>query len=143
MDPATLTAFLVPFLPYLLKTGSAVADTASKHFSETMGTTLGTQAYEKAKALWSKLQPKVISKPMAKGAAEQLAQTPDNSEAQKLLISQLKQLLAEDKTLAAEIQEMMSEDEEMVSQVITNTITQQTKGDHNKVIGVVHGDAHL
>ncbi|MFN3742605.1 MAG: hypothetical protein ACK4VW_08055 [Anaerolineales bacterium] len=50
-----LVSFLSPFLPYLLKMGEQAAEEAGKK--------LGMDAWERAKALWGRLRPKVASKP--------------------------------------------------------------------------------
>ena len=65
MDVLALTAFLAPCLPFLLeKVGApALEGAASK---------LGEDTWEKAKAIWGKLRPKVESTAAAKMAAEKL-----------------------------------------------------------------------
>jgi hypothetical protein len=99
MDVATLTkevvVFLAPFLPYLLKAGEKAAEEAGKK--------LGGDAWEQAKALWSKLRPKVEAKPAAQEAVQDMAQAPANKDAQVALRLQLKKLLTEDTALAQEI----------------------------------------
>ncbi|MHC5861925.1 MAG: hypothetical protein ACYTXK_34010, partial [Nostoc sp.] len=60
MDVASLTLFLVPFLPFLLKLGNKAAEGAAEKF--------GVDAWEKAKAIWAKLYPKVATKPAVQEA---------------------------------------------------------------------------
>lgn len=148
MDIVILTTFLTPFLPYLLKAGEKAAEEAGKKLGEGFGANI----WEKAKSLWSKLQPKVETKPMAKGAAEELASSPDDADAKETLQKQLKKLLDEDKNLAAEITHLMQEDAESISKVVNSfnqTISgnknqvQNTAGDGNKVIGTVGGNATI
>lgn len=99
MDVATLTkevvVFLAPFLPYLLKVGEKAAEEAGKK--------LGNDAWEKAKALWGKLRPKVEAKPAALEATQDVAEAPDDSDAQAALRLQVKKLLTDDRSLAEEI----------------------------------------
>jgi hypothetical protein len=104
MDPFTWTAaavttFLVPVLPYLFKTGEKVAEEAGKK--------IAGNAWDWAKDLWGKLRPKVEAKPAALGAVKEVAQTPDNKDAQAALRVQLTKLLAEDEALAGEVAEWL------------------------------------
>ncbi|NMF61772.1 hypothetical protein DP113_28375 [Brasilonema octagenarum UFV-E1] len=148
MDIVTLTTFLTPFLPYLLKVGEKAAEETGKE----LGKGFGANAWEKAKALWTKLLPKIETKPMAKGAAQELASSPDDSDAKETLQKQLKKLLDEDKNLAAEIARLMQEDSEAISKVVNsfnqtisgndNTV-QNTAGDGNKVFGRVGDGATI
>ncbi|GEM_PF-406785 len=105
MDIPTLTTqlvpFLAPFLPYLLKMGERAAEEA--------GERLGAVAWEKAKALWGKLRPKVEAKPAAQEATRDLAAAPQDDDAQAALRLQLKKLLQEDEALAAEIARLWGE----------------------------------
>lgn len=94
-----LTAFLAPFLPYLLQAGEKVAEEAGKK--------LGAEAWEQVKALWAKLKPKVEAKPAAQEAVQDLAANPQNEKAQTALQWQLEKLLAEDQALAREVQRML------------------------------------
>lgn len=54
MEIATLTAFLTPFLPSLLKFGGKAVEKAT----ESASGKLGEAAFEKAQAVWAKLSPK-------------------------------------------------------------------------------------
>ncbi|MEH2063526.1 MAG: hypothetical protein V7K50_14905 [Nostoc sp.] len=135
MDLVTLTTFLTPFLPYLLKAGEKATEEAGKKFGEGFG----ANAWEKAKALWSKLQPKVETKPMARGAAEELANSPNDADAKETLQKELKKFLDEDKNLYAEIARLMQEDSEAISQVV-NTFNQTISGKKNVVQNTVGND---
>jgi len=97
----SLTILLSPFLPYLLKTGEKTA--------EAIGSKIGDDSCERAKALWSKLHPKVAAKPAFQEAAQDVAQAPEDEDAQASLRQQLKKLLGEDKALAMEITRLMQE----------------------------------
>ncbi|MEI1372920.1 hypothetical protein PQG02_30600 [Nostoc sp. UHCC 0926] len=139
---------MTPFLPYLLKVGEKATEEAGKKFGEGFG----ANAWEKAKALWSKLQPKMEAKPLAKGAAEELANSPNDADAKETLQKQLKKFLDEDKNLYAEIARLMQEDSEAISQVVNtfnqtisgdDNVMQNIAGDGNKAIGRVGGDATI
>lgn len=93
--------FLAPFLPYLLKAGEKAAEEAGKN--------LGEAAWERAKALWGRLRPKVEAKPAALEAAQDVASQPDDEDAQTALRLQLKKLLAEDQALAAQVARLWEE----------------------------------
>lgn len=90
-----LITFLTPFLPYLLKAGDKAVEEAGKK--------LGADAWERAKALWGKLRPKVEAKPAAQEAAQDVAQAPVDEDAQAALRLQLKKLLNEDEAFAKEV----------------------------------------
>ncbi len=96
-----LAQFLAPFLPYLLKMGEKAAEEAGKK--------LGAEAWERAKALWGRLRPKVESKPAAREAVEDAAAAPQDEDALAALRLQLKKLLAEDPALATEIARLWGE----------------------------------
>ncbi|ABY36507.1 MAG TPA: hypothetical protein DEF43_17720 [Chloroflexus aurantiacus] len=104
VDPQALqqlVAFLAPFLPYLLKAGETAAEEAGKN--------LGTEGWNWAKALWQKLQPKIAGKAAAQEAAEDVAKTPNDPDAQATFRQQLKKLLADDPTLAAELTSLLGQ----------------------------------
>ncbi len=134
MDVIVLTKFLAPFLPVLMNVGHKVFDGAIAK--------AGEDAWCKAKAVWVKIQPKVEAKPMAKAAAEELANSPNDADALDTLQKQLKKLLDEDKALAAEIAGLMEEDSEVISKVV-NTFNETVTGNENvvqNVTGKVGGD---
>lgn len=97
----TVVTFLAPFLPYLTKAGEKAAEEAGKG--------IGEAAWDKAKALWGKLWPKVEDKPAAQEAVEDVAQAPDNEKAQNALIWQLEKILGEDADLARAIAALVEE----------------------------------
>jgi hypothetical protein len=105
MDTTTLAqnvaAFLIPVLPYLVKAGEEAAKEAGKKF--------GGDAWERAKALWGILRPKVEAKPAAQEAAQDVAQAPADPDAQAALRQQLKKLLSEDLALTQEIAHLWAE----------------------------------
>lgn len=113
MDVATLAkdvaAFLTPFLPYLLKAGETAAEGV-----------WGQAAWESVKALWGKLRPKVEARPAAQEAAQELADHPDDEDAQAALRLQLRKILAEDEVLAAEVAQLWEKTKAMGVTVIAS-----------------------
>jgi hypothetical protein len=55
LEIVTLTAFISPFLPFLLKLGEKAAEKAT----DTAAEKFGEAAWCKAQAIWEKLSPKV------------------------------------------------------------------------------------
>ncbi len=116
MDLATLTkdlaAFLIPFLPLLTKLGEKATEEAGKK--------LGGDAWEQAKTLWGKLQPRVQAKPAAQEAMQDAVQHPENADAQAALRQQFKKLLSADEAFAAEIAPLVSQATQMTTTVIAS-----------------------
>uniref|UniRef100_A0A7C3KC91 Uncharacterized protein n=1 Tax=Oscillatoriales cyanobacterium SpSt-418 TaxID=2282169 RepID=A0A7C3KC91_9CYAN len=137
MDPATLTAFLAPFLPILMKLGGKVLEGAAAKSGETAGTKLTENALKKAGAIWEKLFPKVEAKESAKEAAEDVAQAPNDADAQAALRLQLKKILESDPELAEAIAQIMEED--APDGTPGTQIVQHVAGNQNQVIGQVTG----
>lgn len=144
MDIAMLVKFLAPCLPFLMAVGNKAVEGASQK--------LGEDVWTKAKAIWAKLQPKVETKPIAKGAVQELANSPSDADALDTLQKQLKKLLDEDKTLAAEIASLMQSNEEIIFKVVNtfnqtisgnDNVTQNLTGNNNKLVGRVGGDATI
>ncbi len=77
MDIALIVKFLAPCLPFLLNMGGKVAEGASQK--------VGEDGWNKAKAIWAKLLPKVEAKEAAKEAAVDVAQNPDDEDLQASL----------------------------------------------------------
>ena len=75
---ATVTSFLTPALPYLVKAG--------EKGSEIIGEKLGAGVWETAKAIWQKLSPN----PLVQSAAQEVADAPDDPDAQEILRLRLK-----------------------------------------------------
>jgi hypothetical protein len=92
---SSLTTVLGPLLPYLLKAGEKVADETTNAVAD--------QGLEWAKSIWAKLEPKVEAKEAALEAAQDVADAPEDEEAQIALRRQLKKLLTEDQSLAEEV----------------------------------------
>jgi hypothetical protein len=132
MDIAVLTAFLAPFLPSLMKLGNKAAETAAGKFGE--------DAWNKAKAVWEKLYPKVEAKEEAKVAVQQVVAKPESEARIAVLREELETLLKENPDLAAAITQVMESDSPASSSV-TNIDLQgqntQNAGDNAKQIGQI------
>jgi hypothetical protein len=137
MEPVTLTAFLAPFLPTLLKIGGKALDVAATTSGEAAGTKLTESALNKAGAIWQKLFPKVEAKEAAKEAAEDVAKAPDDARAQASLELQLEKILNSDPSLAEAIAKIM--EEEAPDGTPGTQIVQHVTGNQNQVIGQVTG----
>lgn len=92
---ATISGFLAPVLPYLIKGGEEAAKEVGKKF--------GAAAWEKAKDLWARLRPRLETKPAAQDALQELAQAPEDQAAQGALNLQVRKILAADSGLAQEL----------------------------------------
>jgi hypothetical protein len=99
MNIADIVKLLAPCLPFLLNMGGKVAEGASRK--------VGEDVWNKAKAIWAKLQPKVEAKEAAKEAAADVAQKPEDEDLQASLRVQLKKILEADKELAEEIAKIL------------------------------------
>ncbi|WP_414589586.1 hypothetical protein [Scytonema sp. PCC 10023] len=128
MDVVVLTKFLAPFLPFLMNVGNKVFDGAVAK--------AGEDAWDKAKAVWAKLQPKVQTKPAALEAAADVAKAPDDEDLQVALRVQLKKLLEQDELLAQEIARIMQENAQGNS---GDKVVQNVTGENNQTLGSVQG----
>jgi hypothetical protein len=97
--------FLAPFLPYLLKAGEGLAEEAGKK----LGEQAGGGAWDKAKALWGRLRPKVEVKPAAQEAIQDVAKDPHDEDALAALRLQLKKIFTEDEDLAQKVFKLQQE----------------------------------
>jgi hypothetical protein len=95
VDPASLAAFLAPFLPSLLRGAQELAEEAVPK--------LGEAAWKQARALWAQLRPRVEAKEQAQAAAGVLAEMPDDARARGGFALQLELLLKNDEQLAADL----------------------------------------
>jgi hypothetical protein len=101
MEVAALTAFLAPFVPYLVKGGENLA--------AELGRTLGQDALGHARALWGKLRPRVEEDPVASKAAEKVAANPNDRGARLRLQLALEDALADHPELAREVKKLWAE----------------------------------
>jgi len=111
-----IAAFLLPFLPHLLKIGDKAA--------EEVGKKIGGEGWDQAKALWDKLR--------RKKAVEQVAQTvaalPDNQALREALREEIARALQEDDALREEVARLWGEAEAAGVTVIAS-------GDRSVAIG--------
>ena len=98
---AVLTTFLAPLLPFLLEKGEEAASQAID--------AVGSAAWDRAKAIWSKLHPTLDQDQAARQAAEAVAKDPKDEAAAGALQFQLRNLLQGDPDLANEIAHMLDE----------------------------------
>lgn len=98
MDVAALTAFLAPFVPFLVKGAETLA--------AEVGQTLGKDALEHAKTLWRRLRPRVEEDPAASAAAAKVAERPQDERARGALELALEDLLRADPELARDVAEL-------------------------------------
>jgi hypothetical protein len=94
-----VTTTLIPVLPYLFKAGDKVTERTGKQ--------VAGEAWEWSKELWAKLRPKVEAKPAALEAAQGVAKTPDDPDAQAALRVQFRKLLTEDEALAGQVSQLI------------------------------------
>jgi formylglycine-generating enzyme required for sulfatase activity len=93
---AQTAAILVPFLPFLIKGGKAAAKAAI----EESGKLFSDELWDKAKALWGKLKPKVDAKPAAQDAIEKVICKPNDQRVMGNLELQLEDIFEEEPSLA-------------------------------------------
>jgi hypothetical protein len=129
MEIATLTAFISPFLPYLLKLGGKAAEKAT----ESAAGKFGEASWSKAQAVWEKLSPKVEAKEAAKEAAIDVANTPEDDDLLVALRVQIKKLLEHDEALMDVIAHILRADGSDGTPGVQ--IVQTVTGDRNQVIG--------
>jgi hypothetical protein len=133
MDIVTLTAFITPFLPFLLKLGGKAVEKATERASGKFG----EAAWSKAQAVWEKLSPKVEGKEAAKEAAVDVANHPEDEDSQAALRVQLKKLLEQDEELVKAIAQILQEDSP--DGTSGTQVVQTVTGNQNQVIGQVTG----
>jgi hypothetical protein len=129
MDIALLTKFIAPFLPALINLGEKA--------SEKMAEELGENAWNKAKAIWTKLQLQVAAKPDLMLAIEQVAAKPDSEPRQAVLQEELEILLNENTDLARAIAQILQSDNS--NRPPRTQIIQTVTGNQNQMIGQVSG----
>jgi hypothetical protein len=134
MDVGLLTAFLAPFLPFLIKAGDAAAQEA--------GSRLAQDAWPYAKRLWERLWPSVQAKPAAVEAVEDAAVQPDDDRLISLKV-QLQKLLDTDSALAADVERMFAEAQAANVVVVSGPRAVGVGGDIRDSIVVTGDDADI
>ncbi|MBD2338636.1 hypothetical protein H6G64_16810 [Calothrix sp. FACHB-156] len=128
MDIALIVKFLAPCLPFLLNVGNKAIEGASQK--------VGEDGWNKAKAIWDKLLPKVAAKEAAKEAAADVAQNPDDEDLQASLRVQIKKILDSDTALAEEIAKIWQETKSADGSVNLNAQSYDESIQINKAGGV-------
>jgi hypothetical protein len=104
VDPVSLTAFLAPFMPYLVKGAATAAEEAGRAF--------GGDAWEAAKKLWGKLRGRFEDEAGNPDAATAtLATDPKDELAQDAVAFKLRGLLEGDPELRSELELLWRESE--------------------------------
>lgn len=132
MEIAALTAFLTPFLPFLLKLGKGAAETAT----ENAANKFGEAAWHKAQSVWTTLGPKLEAKDNAEAVTD-VANNPEDEDYQTVLRVQLKKLLANDEALTNQLTKLLQEGNSNPSSI--THINQSSTGDQSQNIGKVSG----
>lgn len=125
MNITALMTLLVSSLPFLLKMGEKAAEQAASK--------LGADTWEQAKAVWGKLQPKVVQKGDMKVAVEQVAAKPESPARQSVLREGLEALLAEQPDLASAIADILESNSPTSSMGVQQNIDQN----QGQVIGIM------
>ncbi len=97
----SIVSFLAPYLPFLLNVGGKVLEGSYQQ--------AGADGWDKAKAIWGKLQPKLEAKEAAREAAVDVAKNPEDKDSQASLRQQLKKILEADTALAEELAQILQE----------------------------------
>lgn len=103
MDPVTLTAFLAPYFPYLLKGAKFVGEEAGKAFAQ--------EGWQAAQRLWGKLRSRFGDDSDELKAADTLADDPEDKAAEAALTARVAALLSADPALLAELETIWRETE--------------------------------
>ena len=133
MEITTLTAFITPFLPFLLKLGQGATEPAA----ESAASKFGEAEWKKAQAVWTALSSKVDTREAVKEAVTDAANNPEDEDYQAALRVQLKKLLANDAALAHQLTKILQAD--ISRNTPTTQITQTVTGNQNQTIGQVSG----
>jgi hypothetical protein len=129
MDVVTLTSFLTPCLPFLLKkVGAPALDKAAAK--------VGEDAWEKAKKIWAKLWPKVEAEAAAKVATERLADKPDSAVWKAALEEELAAIFQNEPDLAAVIANILQSTPESSQ---GNQVRQTAETNQGQMIGQMYG----
>jgi len=143
MDITLLVQLLAPCLPFLLKMGDKAAEKAAEK--------VGEDTWNKAKAIWEKLHPRLESKDAAKEVIADIVVNPEDEDLRATLRVQLKKILEQDANLAKAIDQILHEPSEpkssgtQVKQIATgnqNQLMGHMSGS-NKAIGSVQGNVNI
>ena len=132
MEITALTAFLTPFLPFLLKLGKEATETAANSASNKFG----EAAWQKAQVVWTALRPKIKARDNLEAVID-VAHNPEDEDYQAAFRVQLKKLLANDTALAEQLTKILQSDS--LKNTPTTQIAQTVTGNQNQTIGQVSG----
>ncbi len=110
---AGAVAALVPALPMLVDVGKGAAGEIGKR-------TVG-KVSDAALGIWHLLRPKVDASPVLAEAVTDLAQSPDDEDAQAALRVQIRKALTADPELAAQLQRVMENSQTSVTQTVVGS----------------------
>ena len=133
MDITSLTTFLIPFLPFLLKLSQDTTEATTK----SAASKFGEAAWQKAQAIWMVLSPKVSAKEIAKEAVTDVANNPEDEDYQAVLRVQLKKLLVNDAALAYQLTQILQADFSLSTP--TPEITQTITDSQNQTVSQISG----
>lgn len=136
MDIAALSVLLGSCLPFLMKLGG----TAAGKVAESAGSAIGPDAWETAKKIWNKLQPKLVAKEDAKIAAEQLAAKPESEARKAVFQEELEALLKENPDLAETISQII---QESPTSTTGTQINQTVANNDGQVMGQMMGGSAI
>ncbi|NES77535.1 MULTISPECIES: hypothetical protein [Okeania] len=91
---------------------------------------VGKDTWQRAKAIWEKLSPKIESKEAAKEAVEDFAKEGNDKDAEAAFRRQLKKILDADEILGKQVKKLMEEN----NPTSTNVNVEQT-GNFNQTAG--------
>jgi hypothetical protein len=94
-----LVIALAPVLPHLVTGGTEAVKAAGKK--------VGEEAVELGRKLWARLRKPVEATPRALGAAEEVAEAPDDDDARAGMRRQLMKILEADPDLASEVAKLL------------------------------------
>jgi hypothetical protein len=104
VDPVSLTAFLAPFMPYLLQSAASAAEEAGRAF--------GRDGWAAAQKLWGRLRGRFEDESgTPDAAATALADNPDDELARNAVAFRLREVLAADPELQRELELLWRETE--------------------------------
>lgn len=101
-----VVAALAPFTPFLIE----VTKEGSKKFAEVLAEKGGESAWNKAQALWTKIDMHLRKDKKIKGAVLMLSADPNDKDTQKHLIKALMARLKEDQHLAKELLDLLGDE---------------------------------
>ena len=108
----SVTLFLTPFLPYLLKAGEKAIEETGKN--------MAGDAWEKAKSLWAKLGSKIEASPAALEVAQKAVSKPQDERVQNAMELHIEDILSSDSSLADEVAQIVLTNVSSVHTVITS-----------------------